>query len=131
MSPEQLMSVLGASQASGFEIPSIDPRSDLYAVGVCLYQLWNGQHPLGQIPHDLSQLDLADYLLERQALGPISVNRPTGVREAALCNLIDRCLSYYADERPATADEVAERTGCDPESLCEQKISSRSLGQYW
>ena len=106
MSPEQLIAVLAIGGHGGFEMPLIDQRSDLYSLGVCLYQLWNGNHPLGEIPHELNQMELADYLLERQALGPVAGRKPADAREAALQDVITWCLSYYADERPASADEL-------------------------
>jgi len=106
MSPEQLMAVLATGTNSGFEFPLIDPRSDIYSLGVCLYELWNGHHPLGEIPHELNQMELADYLLERQAIGPAIGRQPADEREAALQALIHCCLSWYADERPESADEL-------------------------
>lgn len=108
MSPEQLMAVLSTAPNRGFELPEIDRRSDLYSLSVCLYQLWNGYHPLGKIPAELNQMELADYLLERQALGPIAGRLSTNAREAALQELIRCCLSYYADERPESADALLD-----------------------
>ncbi len=106
MSPEQLMAVMSTAHDSGFELPAIDHRSDVYSLGVCLYQLWNGYHPLGDIPHELGQIELADYLLERQAIGPVCGRCSTNAREAALQELIRRCLCYYTDERPESADAL-------------------------
>lgn len=106
MSPEQLIAVLTTSPNSGFEIPRVDQRSDLYSLGICVYQLWNGHHPIGEVPHQLDQTELADYLLERQAIGPVSGRPATDAREHGFNKFLSHCLSFYAEERFQSADEL-------------------------
>jgi len=106
MSPEQLIAVLATSPDSGFEMPRVDQRSDLYSLGICVYQLWNGHHPIGEIPHQLNQTELADYLLERQAIGPVAGRPAADARELEFSEFLSHCLAYYAEERFQSADEI-------------------------
>ncbi|WP_428267340.1 protein kinase domain-containing protein [Haliangium sp.] len=80
MSPEQL------------EGERVDHRTDLWAVGIILFELALGQHPLPH--HDASSLfEIAD----------IEHPMPSAVARApelgALATVIDRCLIKYKDDR--------------------------------
>jgi len=114
MSPEQLIAVLATSPNSGFEMPQVDQRSDLYSLGICVFQLWNGHHPIGIVPHELDQTELADYLLERHAIGPVAGRRSANAREHKFSEFLSNCLSFYAEDRPQSADEIlAELDGIE------------------
>ncbi|WP_437595010.1 nSTAND1 domain-containing NTPase [Sorangium sp. So ce1000] len=87
MSPEQL---LGGD---------IDPRSDLWAVGVLLYTLLVGTHPLD--PFSFGRL--ADIVKLDAPMPRVSARRPD---VGALGDLIDRCLKKRKEERIGSAKEL-------------------------
>jgi hypothetical protein len=78
----------------------VDARSDIWAVGIILYRLVAGKHPLA--PLQGRQLVVT---------GQLSVPMP-GVRDArpdlpgALADVIDRCLRKHKDERMGSAREL-------------------------
>ncbi|WP_437828088.1 nSTAND1 domain-containing NTPase [Sorangium sp. So ce1153] len=87
MSPEQ---VLGGS---------VDHRADLWAVGIMLYELLTGKHPLS--PFSFARLSrIADLDAPMPSLSAI---RPD---LGALGALVDRCLKKRKDERIGSAREL-------------------------
>ncbi|XXT14640.1 protein kinase [Sorangium sp. So ce429] len=89
MSPEQLLG------------EGIDPRADLWAVGIMLYELLTGKHPLA--PFSLARLSA---VLDFDAPMPsLSATRP---ELGALGALVDRCLKKRKDERIGSAREVLD-----------------------
>ncbi|WP_437283652.1 nSTAND1 domain-containing NTPase [Sorangium sp. So ce375] len=87
MSPEQL---LGGD---------VDPRSDLWAVGIILYSLLAGSHPLD--PFSVARL--ADIVKLDLPMPRISARRPD---VGALGDLVERCLKKRKDERIGSAKEL-------------------------
>ncbi|WP_436603143.1 nSTAND1 domain-containing NTPase [Sorangium sp. So ce1036] len=86
MSPEQLLRL------------DIDPRADLWAVGIMLYELVTGAHPLD--PFSLARLmDIAALDVPM----PSAEERPEA---GALGAVIDRCLKKRAAERIGSAKEL-------------------------
>lgn len=101
MSPEQIRaSVLGQDQA-------IDQRSDLFSLGVILYELICGSLPYGTPSWRPSPQLMGAALLEQQQLGPRPLaERCSGV-DSALVRLVERCLAFDPAARPQTAGELA------------------------
>ncbi|WP_438044829.1 nSTAND1 domain-containing NTPase [Sorangium sp. So ce128] len=87
MSPEQL---LGGD---------VDPRSDLWAVGILLYTLLVGAHPLD--PFSVARL--ADIVNLDVPMPRVSARRPDA---GALGALVDRCLKKRKHERIGSAKEL-------------------------
>ncbi|WP_437519925.1 protein kinase [Sorangium sp. So ce726] len=87
MAPEQL---LGGD---------IDARSDLWAVGILLYTLLAGAHPLD--PFSFARL--VDVVNLDVPMPSVSARRPDA---AALGALVDRCLKKRKDERIGSAKEL-------------------------
>ncbi|WP_437987837.1 nSTAND1 domain-containing NTPase [Sorangium sp. So ce117] len=87
MSPEQLL---------GGEV---DPRSDLWAMGILLYTLLVGAHPLDP----LSVARLADIVKLDLPMPRVSARRPD---VGALGALVDRCLKKRKHERIGSAREL-------------------------
>ena len=103
MAPEELSPLCGEQDYS----PSCGPRSDLFSLGVILYELLTGRLPFGAIPCDGPVEEIAAGLRQEQAAGPRPIQEYNRQVDKRLSQLIDRCLAYDPELRPAKADEVA------------------------
>ncbi len=90
MSPEQLMA------------EKVDPRSDLYAAGVVLYECLTGQLPF----QAASVTSLIAKVLSQEPTPPAAVNTEV---PPALSALIVRLLAKRPEDRAQTATELAEQ----------------------
>ena len=78
----------------------LDRRSDLYALGVTLYELLAGRPPFFQ----RNQLELLEAILYQE---PPEIARINPGAPAPLARLAERLLQKRADDRPQSAAEVA------------------------
>lgn len=90
MSPEQALS------------KQVDERSDIYAVGLVLYELLSGRRPFD--PGSLAQLLVALVTEPPKALP--GRTRAGEAIPPVLADLVMRCLRKSPDERPKTMEEV-------------------------
>ncbi len=93
MSPEQLAGVSGQK---------LTAASDVYALGVMLYEMIEGRDPLGLKKHE----DLLTVLRAKRDKTPRSMRR---VQDPELEALILQCLDPLEEERPQSMDDVARR----------------------
>jgi eukaryotic-like serine/threonine-protein kinase len=104
MAPEQLR----ATDPQGRDGSArVDARSDLFSLGVILYELLTGTHPFGPISLNCSLHGARTRLLEAQRKGPRplrEINRR--VPRAAAC-VIEQCLAYDPANRPMSAAELS------------------------
>jgi WD40 repeat protein/serine/threonine protein kinase len=90
MSPEQIAGEL------------VDHRSDIWAVGIILYELVTGAHPLA--PLSLIKLEMLDDLAT-----PMPGARERRSDLGPLAEVIDRCLLKDREHRTATARELLQQ----------------------
>jgi serine/threonine protein kinase len=106
MAPEVLAGVAGEGTDTGTQ--HYDPRSDLFSLGVILYETLTGVLPFGEIARNVSLDESARRLRQVQMSGPEPIqakNHRVGGRLAAL---VARCLAFDPDHRPQTASELAD-----------------------
>jgi len=93
MSPEQLAGVSGQK---------LQASSDIYALGVLLYELGEGRDPLGLRKHE----DLLTVLRVKREKSP---RKFKNIRNPELADLILQCLQPREEDRPESMEVVARR----------------------
>jgi serine/threonine protein kinase/Tfp pilus assembly protein PilF len=97
MSPEQL---LATDLESGAGPSLIDARSDIFSLGLMLYELLTGAHPYGPVPLKLSSRNLRQHLLERHRARPRPIRDLNPQVDKKLARIIERCMAYNPNDRP-------------------------------
>ncbi|HID75973.1 MAG TPA: serine/threonine protein kinase, partial [Planctomycetaceae bacterium] len=104
MAPEQIEAMVSGQAA----LPAaLAVASDLFGLGVILYELVSGRLPFGPVSVKGRLNEVAAKLLRRQRQGPWPLEKTHPQIDPCLARLIHRCLAYEAENRPASADELA------------------------
>lgn len=102
MAPEQLEP--GAWEQAN---TPLDRRSDLFALGVILYELLTGEHPFGPIPVRGAFAEIRTQLLESQRRGARPVRQLNPHVPRRLARVVGQCLAFAPEDRPQSAEQVA------------------------
>jgi serine phosphatase RsbU (regulator of sigma subunit)/pSer/pThr/pTyr-binding forkhead associated (FHA) protein len=99
---------------------SVDVRSDIYSLGVSLYQLLSGRPPfMGKTVSELMRSHLSgEHTPLRQILPHV---------QPALCDLIERCLSLDPNKRP-TAKQLAQEFAQLEQRVIDSPTAQHSIG---
>ena len=102
MAPEQLRMFSDRGQG---ERVAPDERSDLFSLGVTLYELLCGKLPFGTLPERAEPEELAKRALEAQREGPQPIRQNNPLVDPQLAAIVERCLSFDPQARPQSASE--------------------------
>jgi len=106
MAPEVLAGVAG--EGTDAEMRHYDPRSDLFSLGVILYETLTGVLPFRTISQGDSLDESARRLRQQQMSGPKPIQSENPHVDDRLARLIERCLAFDPDHRPKSAGELAD-----------------------
>ena len=105
MAPEHLdaFNPMGQTPAS-----AVDERSDIYAMGLILFEMLTGRHPFGVVPTGRTTVALVGRMTEERLGGAPSVRSFHPLIPPSLDAIVAKCLHPEAARRYTRASDLAE-----------------------
>jgi serine/threonine protein kinase len=103
MAPEQLELVVLKKSEHAIRTSH---QSDIFSLGVILYQLLSGDLPFGLIAGNSTVEQVAEQLIEEQAKGPCFLRKKNKYVDQRLAKVIHNCLTFDPARRPKTASDL-------------------------
>jgi serine/threonine protein kinase/tetratricopeptide (TPR) repeat protein len=104
MSPEQLRNTDPELAAPASKVEGL---SDVFSLGVVLFELLTGKHPFGPLTPEWSTKEARLRLLQRQEKGPASLREFNPNVDRKLAGLVEQCLAFDVKSRPQSAADLA------------------------
>jgi tetratricopeptide (TPR) repeat protein len=111
MAPEQIRAF------GGTNTEDVGPASDLFSLGATIYELLTGIAPFGEIQSSLHGIE---RMLALRQEPPVSIRRLNPSVHSAFAEVIHSCMAYSSEDRPASANDLAERL----EQLKKKRLTS-------
>jgi len=103
MAPEQIIHLMLDEES---DTPNCDGTSEVFSLGVVLYELLSGELPFKIDRESENFAILPEQLLNRQRRGPSSLADHNPLIGSSLAAKIDRCLSYSRNSRFSSMAEL-------------------------
>jgi eukaryotic-like serine/threonine-protein kinase len=105
MAPEHLdaFNPLGATK-----VEAVDERSDLYSLGLILFEMVAGHHPFADPPEGLRMTEVLRRMIEERRQGAPSARASNPAVPWSVESILRRCLAPEPEDRYQMASELAE-----------------------
>jgi serine/threonine protein kinase len=120
MAPEQLRPVVARGPSPD---TALDERTDIFGLGVTLFELAYGRYPFGNLPEDRRRQRTAAQLLKRQKRGVALPQGETTHIDRRVGEIILRCMEYDPAARPQSMDELL--------ALLQRELKSVPRARRW
>jgi Tfp pilus assembly protein PilF len=104
MAPEQLRA---ADSSAAPEARRLDQRTDIYCLGVTLFELLYGRLPFGPPAMHMARDQGARHLLEKQRCGVVIPRNSGSAVDKSVAAIVVRCLEFDPEHRPQSMEELA------------------------